>query len=81
VFRNHGRVGLVRVLSTLVFVGTALLVGCADEGAAEKAGKKVDEAVEELKHGDEGTLEKAGRKADDALDEIKTSMKKEKEKE
>lgn len=44
--------------------------GCREEGPAEKAGRKVDEAVEKLKHGDEGTLEKAGRKLDEAVDEV-----------
>ncbi|MBW2241453.1 MAG: hypothetical protein JRH01_05655 [Deltaproteobacteria bacterium] len=43
--------------------------GCREEGAAEKAGKKVDEMVDRLRYGDEGDLEKAGRKLGEAADD------------
>jgi hypothetical protein len=43
--------------------------GCSEEGAMEKAGRKLDDTVEKLQHGDEGALEKAGRKIDEALEE------------
>lgn len=44
--------------------------GCREEGPAEKAGKKVDEMVDRLRHGDEGDLEKAGRKLGEAVDDV-----------
>jgi len=55
----------------LLIVGSLLIGGCREEGPAEKAGRKVDEAVERLRHGDEGTLEKAGRKVDEAVDRLR----------
>lgn len=45
------------------------VAGCREEGPAEKAGKKVDEMVDRLRHGDEGDLEKAGRKLGEAVDD------------
>jgi hypothetical protein len=54
----------------------ALLLGlaaCREEGPAEKAGRKVDEAIEDIRHGDEGVLERAGREVDEALDEVKAT--------
>lgn len=59
----------------------ALLFGgaCSESGPAEKAGKKIDDTVEKIKHGDEGPLEKAGRKMDEALDEMGEDSKKAKE--
>ncbi|HEY8121479.1 MAG TPA: hypothetical protein VII78_09185 [Myxococcota bacterium] len=42
---------------------------CKEEGPTEKAGRKIDEAFEKLRHGDEGTVEKAGRKLDEAVEE------------
>ena len=43
--------GFVTMLSVVAFFGIA---GCEEEGPAEKAGKKIDNAAEELKK----TLEK-----------------------
>jgi hypothetical protein len=60
-------------IGVLVFV-LALGVGCREEGAAEKAGRKLDEAVEKLKHPDEGPLEKLGRKTDEAFDAAKEAI-------
>ncbi len=54
-----------------LMLGSLLVSGCREEGAAEKAGRKVDEAVERLRHGDEGALEKAGRKVDEAVDRLR----------
>jgi hyperosmotically inducible protein len=62
-----------------VLVGLAavlVLGGCREEGAAEKAGRKLDEAVEELTHPGEGPLEKAGRKTDEALEDAKRAAEK-----
>ena len=62
------------------FVGSAFaiamllgLVGCREEGPVEKAGRKIDEAVEDIRHGDEGVVEGAGRKVDEAVDEAKAT--------
>ena len=45
------------------------VAGCREEGPAEKAGRKVDDAVDRLRYGDEGALEKAGREFDEKLEE------------
>jgi hypothetical protein len=44
---------------------------CREEGPAEKAGRKLDEAVDTVRHGNEGALEELGRKTDDAIDDVK----------
>ena len=71
---------------TTRFVGSALavaillgLVGCREEGPVEKAGRKIDEAVEDIRHGDEGVLEHAGREVDEAVDEAKAAGERRKE--
>ena len=58
----------------IVMIGAAsaalfLFAACGEDGAGERAGRKMDETMERLRHGDEGTLEKAGRKADEAFEE------------
>ncbi len=61
-----------------ILVGIFIILSisaCREEGAAEKAGRQIDEAVEKIQHGDEGTLEKAGRKMDEALDEAEEKLK------
>ena len=58
----------------VLLVGLALLAAlgaCREEGAAEKAGRKLDEAVERLTDPDEGALEKLGREADEAIEDAK----------
>ena len=57
----------------------AVLGACREEGAAEKAGRKIDEAIEELTHPEEGALEKLGRKADEALEDAKRAVEEAKE--
>ena len=54
----------------------ALLLGfgCRDEGAVEKAGKKLDDAIDELRHPNEGPLEKFGRKTDEALEGVREAL-------
>ncbi len=67
---------------TSVFLSSVMALGvvaCQEEGPMEKAGRKVDETVEKLRHGDEGTLEKAGRKMDEAIEEKKKEMAKKRE--
>lgn len=59
-----------------LLLASALVVGaggCRDEGPAEEAGRKLDEAVEDLQHGGEGALERAGRKMDEAAENVKES--------
>jgi hypothetical protein len=66
---------MIRVLgSALLVMGVAFVgVGCEREGPVEKAGKKVDQAVEEAKDklNPEGPVEKAGKKVDQAVEEAK----------
>lgn len=60
--------GLVAALS---FAG---VVGCKEEGPAEKAGRAIDDAAESVQEGvqelgkEDGSLEKAGEAADEAID-------------
>jgi hypothetical protein len=62
-------------LATFVFLCTALLVvGCREEGAAEKAGRKLDEAIDDLTSPREGALEKLGRKTDEAIEDVKEQL-------
>ena len=67
--------GMIRVLgSALLVMGGALVgVGCEREGSVEKAGKQVDQAVEEAKDkiNPEGPVEKAGKKIDQAVEDAK----------
>jgi hypothetical protein len=66
---------LIRVLGSalLVMGGAVIGVGCEREGSVEKAGKKVDQAVEEAKDklNPEGPVEKAGKKVDQAVEDAK----------
>ncbi|MEO8039485.1 MAG: hypothetical protein ABI794_11980 [Betaproteobacteria bacterium] len=59
--------GIDKRIATMLALGVAFagagLTGCKQEGPAETAGKKVDQAVE--KTGD--ALEKAGDKVEDAV--------------
>lgn len=48
--------------------------GCREEGPAEKAGRAVDEAIDEAIHGDEGALEEAGREIDEAIEQTKEKI-------
>jgi len=57
-------IGSLRVVLALG-LGLALIVGCERQGPAQKAGEKVDKAVE----GAGKTIEKAGEKAGEKLDE------------
>ncbi len=66
---------MIRVVaSALLVLGGALVgVGCEREGAVEKAGKKVDQAVEAAKDkiNPEGPVEKAGKQVDKAIEDAK----------
>lgn len=63
------------IVSVLLALCLTLSVGaCREEGAAEKAGRTIDEAVDKLQHGEEGALEKAGRKLDEAVDDAEEKL-------
>ena len=51
-----------------------VLGACREEGAVEKAGRKLDEAVDDLTHPGEGPLEKFGRKTDEAIEDAKEAV-------
>jgi hypothetical protein len=73
--RSRGRiVAMGRYVIGAFTLALALGLGCREEGVAEKAGRKLDEAVEKLQHPDEGALEKLGRKTDEALDDAKAAV-------
>jgi len=59
----------------LGLVLTPALSGCErEQGAFEKAGEKLDEAVDEITHPNEGPLEKAERKTEEALESVKEKL-------
>jgi hypothetical protein len=65
---------MTRSLALRIALAAALALGalaCKEEGPAERAGRKMDEAIEKLRHGDEGAVEKAGRKMDEAVEEAR----------
>lgn len=59
------------------FVALAVALGLAtgslgcprEQGPLERAGEKVDDAVDEITHPNEGPLEEAGRKIDESLED------------
>jgi hypothetical protein len=59
------------IASRLVLAAALALTAtaCREEGPAEKAGRKMDEAFDKLRHGDEGAVERAGRKLDEAIED------------
>jgi F0F1-type ATP synthase membrane subunit b/b' len=59
----------------LIAALAAPFAACKEEGRAERAGRKFDEAVEKLRHGDEGTLERAGREVDEAFEDARDEAK------
>jgi hypothetical protein len=56
-----------------VLLGTGV-VACKEQGPMEKAGEKIDDAVDDVLHPNEGPLEKAGRKTDEAIDDVKEKL-------
>jgi hypothetical protein len=61
-----------RFLSLLAVCALALgAVACSEEGSMEKAGKAVDEAVEEAHEAGADALEQAGDKLDEAGEKAK----------
>ena len=66
--------GMRRFILLLALAALALLGACREEGAVEKAGKKIDETIDDLTHPNEGPVEKLGRKTDEALDDAKEAL-------
>jgi hypothetical protein len=61
-----------RFLSLLAVCALALgAVGCSEEGSMEKAGRAVDEAVEDAHEAGADALEQAGEKLDEAGEKAK----------
>ena len=55
------------------------LAGCEQEGPAEKAGERIDEAVEQTRDaiddsGQQGTMERMGEKLDEGVEEAGEAM-------
>ena len=70
---KHGRLLSLVLAIGLATGGTTLLGGCREKGPAEKAGEKVDNAMDKVedKLDPKGPAEKAGRKIDKAVDDVK----------
>jgi hypothetical protein len=60
-----------RLLCLALAIAVLAAGACREEGVAEEAGRKLDEAIEKLQHPNEGPLEKLGRKTDEALEDAK----------
>ncbi len=58
---------LIKIL--IVTTCGLIMLGCSEEGPAEKAGKKIDSSYEKVKSKvqNKGDFEKAGEKVDEAL--------------
>jgi hyperosmotically inducible protein len=66
-------------MATGIALGLALslgvgAVGCEREGPMERAGEKVDEAVDDALNPNEGAAEEAGEKVDEAVDDAKKKL-------
>ncbi|AUN95098.1 hypothetical protein [Pseudazoarcus pumilus] len=61
-----------RLMTIAMLFPFAMLVGCDEPGPAEKAGAKVDQAVEDVKDAIEqdGPAEEAGEEIDNAVDRM-----------
>ena len=58
------------VVAVAVVAAIALVAGC-EKGPMQKAGEKVDRAVDTDKVIGKGPVEKAGKKVDKAVDDVK----------
>ena len=70
------RVWVGIVLGGLV-LGSALGVGCREEGPMERAGATIDEKLDDVADtfgGREGAFEKMGQKIDDASDRVREKI-------
>jgi hypothetical protein len=58
------------VVIVAVAAAVALVVGC-ERGPAQKAGERVDRALDQDRVFGKGPVEKAGKKIDNAIDDVK----------
>jgi hypothetical protein len=63
------RISWTPTLALVTALALVPVAGCHREGAGEKTGRKVDDAIDKLKHPGEGPVEKTGRKIDEAVDD------------
>ena len=64
--------GFVAVVMALGVASGGL--ACQEQSSLEKAGEKVDEAVDDITHPGEGSVEEAARKAGEKVDELKDDL-------
>jgi len=62
-------------LKCLIAAGLIGLLGCQEKGPVEKAGERVDEVIDNVKHGDaplkqKGAAEKVGESIDDSIKKL-----------
>jgi hypothetical protein len=61
----------------LIAVGLLLILGgCREEGPAERAGRQLDEAVEEARERTQETLDDLGHEVDEAVEEGERAVRK-----
>ena len=65
--------GFVAIALALALASGAL--ACERKGPLEKAGEKVDNAVDDITHPGEGPVEEAARKAGEKVDDVKDDLK------
>ncbi|MAB13088.1 hypothetical protein [Parvibaculum sp.] len=58
------------LIATSLILAAPLLAACDDDGPAEQAGEKIDNAVNDSND----TMEKAGESMDDAMDDMHDGM-------
>jgi hypothetical protein len=65
----------MRQVALTVGLGVALLAGCEQKGPAEKAGQKIDKAVEDTNKDAQKAGEKLGEKLDEAAKKARDATK------
>lgn len=58
-------------IAALVIVPALLLAACENEGPAERAGKKIDQAASDVKDAADDAAETVGEKVEEAGDEVR----------
>ena len=61
-------------LVLLAIAGSFMLLGCENEGPAERAGESVDEAIEDAGDGMENAAEDVEDAVEDAADEVEDEV-------
>lgn len=67
---------IIRVLTTILLAMPLIACEQSPEGPAERAGERIDEAVEEGKETVDSTVERAGEKLEEAGDTIQEKTEK-----